>query len=314
MVGVRNVLVTLEERRERDSVSAASPPWPEVVSWCSSFAFPRFLVAIFSFEWFSSRWSGLPFPYLLRMVSRRSFEEFWEIIDRASGKNFGINASNFGKFNEGLFIKLDRSVVGGARGWSSMVFKGSGRESWDRGLLVKICRISVKVITLKGRDHRVSRGDSLPGFLREARKGSRDSFWRHRGTNNQIEESVWQGRDITSWRVERLGTKGCLEVDSLEVGKGEKRDPHRSRGGEGEKDENTDFNGEYSNYCRIYSIWLLSARVYSSNCDPMSRLSSDFYWGYRPTPFDRWHSLLYLESNARKHLWAPYGDSSRARW
>lgn len=46
------------------------------------------------------------------MVSRRSFE----VIDRASGKNFGINANNFGKFNEGLLIKLDRSVVGGARG------------------------------------------------------------------------------------------------------------------------------------------------------------------------------------------------------
>lgn len=54
MVGVRNVLVSLEERRERDSVSAASPPWPEVASCCSSFTFTHAFsrAPIFSFEWF----------------------------------------------------------------------------------------------------------------------------------------------------------------------------------------------------------------------------------------------------------------------
>lgn len=58
-----------------------------------------------------------------------------------------------------------------------MVFKGAGRRGF-----IKICRISVKVITLKGYVRSGSpcleRGFRfISGFLREARKGSRGSFW-----------------------------------------------------------------------------------------------------------------------------------------
>lgn len=197
-----------------------------------------------------------------------------------------------------------------------MVFKGAGRRGF-----IKICRISVKVITLKGYVRSGSpcleRGFRfIPGFLREARKGSRGSFWladviKEQTTRSKIRVARERYYIFEGWKA---GDKGLSRSRrSLEVERGRKGIPS-ILGRRRERDENTDFNGEYSNYRRIYSIWLLSARVYSSNRDLMSRLSFDLYWGYRSTPFDRCHSLLYLESNGHKDLELLTGESSRARW